>query len=189
VRRRSQREPLFGAIGGAALALAAIVSATWAERAEATERQFFFGATPSYGYLDEHYQWFSGVGVVGEFRYGFSDAFDFIAQASVFDYPTGSQIVPGARAGVVYVVDISRFLPYVGATIGIDDVATYSCPDEGSRPCGHVPYPTISIPAAFDYRVTKHLTLGAHFEYSFLFASTLASQISIGGAIMYSTAP
>jgi hypothetical protein len=178
-------------VGSRVLALAiAVAAASLApHEARATEHQVFAGATLAYGYLDEHYQWFSGVGAFGEFRYGLNDAVDLELDVSAFDYPTGSQIVPGTSAGFVYIVDVSRFIPQVGATFGLNDIVTYSCPDAGSRPCGSVFYPSLSIPAAFDYRVSKHISIGAHFRYTFLLASTLASQISIGGAIAFSTAP
>jgi hypothetical protein len=170
------------AVVGAALAIAA------PGEARATEKQSFVGATLAYGYLDEHYQWFSGFGVAGEYRYGLNDAIDLELDASLFSYPTGQQIVPSTSAGIVYVLDVSKFIPQVGATFGVHDLVTYACPDEGSRPCGHEVYPSISLPAAFDYRVTKHLSLGAHFRYTFLLGGTASSEIAIGGAIAFSTA-
>jgi hypothetical protein len=155
-------------------------------RAFATEHQAFAGATVGYAYLDEHYQWMSGLGMTGEVRYGVNDAIDLEFDASFYQYPTGKQAVPSTSAGLVYIVDVSRFIPQIGATFGVHDLITYSCSEKGARPCGHEVHPSLSIPAAFDVRVTKHLSLGAHFRYSFLLGSP-SSEISIGGAMAFST--
>ena len=163
-------------------------------RAFATERQMFIGGTLGYSYIDEHYQWFSGLGATGEFRYGLNDAIDLEVDASAYGYPTGHQLVPATSAGLIYVLDTMHIIPQVGATIGVNDIWTVTCSQKGDRPCGHEAHPSLSIPAAIDLRVTSHLSLGAHFRYTFLVPlhrksgwGPLLSQITIGAAIEFST--
>ncbi len=155
-------------------------------RAHATEHQAFAGGSIGYAYLDEHYQWFSGFGGIGEMRYGLNDAIDLEFDASAYAYPTGRQIVPGTSAGLLYVVDVSHFVPQVGATVGFTDIVTYACPKD-QRPCGSEYHVSVSLPGSFDLRITKHLSIGAHFRYTFLFPGQ-SSQITIGGGLSFSTA-
>ena len=175
-------------LGRLAVSLSVLLLAALPSRAFATEHQTFAGATLGYAYLDEHYQWFSGFGGIGEVRYGLNDAVDLEFDASAYAYPTGRQIVPSTSAGLMYVFDVSHFIPQVGATMGLADVITYSCPKD-QRPCGHELHAALSLPGSFDYRITRHLSLGAHFRYTFLFGHGASSQITIGGALAFSTAP
>lgn len=171
-----------------AAAIASVVAAA-PTSAHATEKQWFFGGSVGYAYVDETYKWWDGGFVAGEMRYGITDAIDFIGDLRLGFYPAADQILPSANAGLGYVLDISRFVPSVGVTIGLADVVTYGCP-EGFRPCGNELYPVVGIPAGFDVRVTKHLTLGAHFQYGlFLVGGDVTSQASIGAAVMFSTFP
>ena len=175
-------------VSRASLALVGLALVAVPSSAFATEHQTFAGATLGYAYIDEHYQWFSGFGGIGEVRYGLNDAIDVEFDASAYAYPTGRQIVPSTSAGILYVFDVSRFVPQVGATIGVTDIVTYSCP-KNDRPCGHEAHAALSLPGSFDYRITPHFSLGAHFRYSFLLGPGASSQITIGGALAFSTAP
>jgi len=171
------------------VAVATIAACALPAVAEATERQWFFGGSVGYAYIDETYAWWDGGFVAGEMRYGITDAIDFSADLSLGFYPAADQVVPSVDAGLVYVLDISRFVPHVGVTVGLSDVVTYGCP-EGFRPCGNELYPVLGIPAGFDVRVTKHLSIGSHFRYGFmLFGGDATSQLMIGGSIAFSTFP
>lgn len=174
----------------ASLGALAVVGACAAPSvAEATERQWFFGGSVGYAYIDETYKWWDGGFVAAEMRYGITDAIDFTTTLDLGFYPDADQIVPSVHAGLAYVIDISRFLPHVGVTLGVSDVVTYGCP-EGFRPCGNELYPVVGVPAGFDFRVTKHLTVGAHFRYGFmLFGGDATSQMTLGGSIAFSTFP
>ncbi|MFO0618243.1 MAG: hypothetical protein U0414_36960 [Polyangiaceae bacterium] len=172
-----------------ALLLAAAIMVAAPGSASATERQWFFGGSVGYAYIDETTKWWDGGFVMGETRYGITDAIDFAADLNLGLYPAADQLVPSADVGLAYVLDVSRFVPHVGATIGLSDVITYGCP-EGFRPCGHELYPVVGIPAGFDVRVTKHLSLGAHFRYGFmLFAGNATSQINVGASLAFATFP
>lgn len=172
----------------AAVALATLAAAT-PTSARATERQWFFGGSAGYAFVDETYKWWDGGFVAGEMRYGLTDAIDFAADVRLGFYPAAEQLLPSASVGLAYVLDVSRFVPSVGATIGLADAITYGCP-EGFRPCGHELYPVLGVPAAFDVRVTRHLLLGAHFQYGlFLVGGDVTSQITFGGAVQFSTFP
>lgn len=157
--------------------------------AEATERQWFFGGSVGYAFIEETFYWWDGGFVAAEMRYGITDAIDFTTTLDLGFYPDAEQLVPSVHAGLAYVLDISRFLPHVGVTLGLSDVVTYGCP-EGFRPCGNELYPVVGIPAGFDFRVTKHLSVGSHFRYGFmLLGGDATAQLTIGGSIAFSTFP
>ena len=61
--------------------------------AEATERQWFFGGSVGYAYIDETYKWWDGGFVAAEMRYGITDAIDFTTALDLGFYPDAEQIV------------------------------------------------------------------------------------------------
>lgn len=178
------------------LAAFALMSLSMARTASATEHQWSLGGTLGYGYLDDTYRWYAGSAAFAQARYGFNDAFDLDLELSASVYPKGSLFVPGARAGVLYIVDVSRWIPQIGALVGLDDVWTVSCPptkltDGSAGPpvhaCGHDLHPSLVIPGGLEFRVTKHFALGAQFRYQFIFIGDVSKQISVGATASFLT--
>jgi hypothetical protein len=176
--------------------LASLSLVSFGGAAEATEKQWSLGASAGYGYLDDHYRWYAGGTGFAQARYGLTDAFDLDLELSAAAYPRGSLFVPGARAGVLYIVDVSRWIPQIGALVGVDDLWTLSCPatkqTDGTvgppiHPCGHDVHPSVVIPGALEFRVTKHFALGAQFRYSFMFLGDVSKQITVGASAAFLT--
>ncbi len=178
----------------ACVATAIVLGST--RTASATEHQWFLGGSAGYGFIDERYRWYDGAAGFVQGRYGLTDAFDLQLEVSTAYYPKAFQLVPGARAGMTYAIDISRWIPEIGALFGFDDVWTLSCPsttlDLGKvappvRPCGHDLHPSLVIPASLEFRVTRHFALGAQFRYSFMFVGDVSKQITMGASASFMT--
>ncbi len=167
-----------------------------ARTASATEHQWSIGGATGYGYLDDHYRWYAGSASFGQARYGLTDAFDLDLELTAAVYPKGSLFVPGARAGVLYILDVSRWIPQIGALVGFDDLWTLSCPGvvgtDGRlgapiHPCGHDPHPSVVIPGGLELRVTRHFAIGAQFRYAFLFLGDVSKEITVGASAAFVT--
>lgn len=136
--------------------------------AHATEREWHFGASTGFATLDfpralARYGFGGGLHT----RYGLTDALDFTMNASLYGYPDDARIALGTSVGIDYVIDISRWLPTIGATAGLVDLVGLRC-DEAPIHCGHILMPALSVPFTFGYRVTPHVPLGVRLEYQIL---------------------
>jgi len=93
--------------------------------------------------------------------------------AGLFAYEDVHQtrLAPHANVGVGYVIDISKWLPWVGFTTGVVDIVTLRCSDVGTV-CGHHIRPALGLAGGLEYRVPAaerlELPLGIRFEYQFL---------------------
>lgn len=146
----------------------------------AVEREWHVGGSFGYAMLDfpralPRHGFGGGVNV----RYGLNDAIDLTMNASLFGYETDDRIAPATSVGISYVVDISRWIPTIGGTIGFMDLVAFRCDAEPIR-CGHMPILTLGIPATFEFRVVPEVPIGVRFEYQFLFLGTPGTQMFVG---------
>ena len=165
--------------------------------AGAVEREWFVGGTVGYAFTDvSRYRWYDGAMAFGQARYGVTDALNLDFELKGAYYPKGSLFVPGALAGMTYVIDITRFVPEIGALAGVADFWTVSCGAtanaDGSaapplHPCGHDPRPELVIPAGFELRITDHFVFGAQFRYAFVFVGDITKEIGVGASFAFAT--
>ncbi len=96
--------------------------------------------------------------------YGISDAWNLRAHADVsaFDLPlpqTSAVFVSGGL-GAEYVIDILRWVPYVGVTVGPNVMRIQNGPT--------VVHLGVEIPAGLGYQLTRNWSVGAEFRYRLL---------------------
>lgn len=113
-----------------ALAIGALVAAP--RDAHAIERQHHFGLDPSLALLkvDDKSSVSTGFGLGAHYTYGINDQFNFMAELNAsfvagtekLDTPTTPHTRPTqmqhALVGVGYVIDVLRWVPYVGVLAG-----------------------------------------------------------------------
>jgi len=144
----------------------AIALATWLgpRLAHATEGESDLSATAGITFLDARSKGIHvGGGGTVVARYGLTDAFDLVAELSLSVQPSLATNLYGVAGGAHYVVDISRFRPYLGLLAGVTDVSTTSCPRRPSNvaeveqsrpplfPCRDDFLPTGVIPFGLDW--------------------------------------
>lgn len=150
----------------AALPLAcALSSYAFAEReAVAYERQWHVGLEGGYALAAFPDASTSGFDVGLHGSYGVSDAFNVRAHANVsaFDLPAPqmSALFVSGGVGAEYIVDILRWVPYVGATLGPNVMRLQNGPT--------VLRLGIEIPAGLGYQLTRNWTIGAEVRYRLL---------------------
>jgi hypothetical protein len=159
MRRRPLLLPisLFAAIG--------LAPAT----AGAFERQWHAGASFGYALLGTTADAWSGYGGALHLTYGLSDSFNALAQIDVVHEPGGKVMIASGSLGAAYVLDVLRWVPYVGAMAGGYDLFTVS------GPCGKAPGDSchaarlgLSVPAGLDYQVSRSFAIGVQVRYHLL---------------------
>jgi hypothetical protein len=107
------------------------------------------------------------------YTYGLSDAFNLVADAEyslVALNESGDSSTPktrptmlwGGAAGLAYVLDVLRWVPWGAAEIGVLAL------DGGTIP-GTRPLPDAILSAGLDYRLSRSWAVGASFRQHFLF--------------------
>jgi len=143
--------------------------------ARALERQHHFGLDPSLSILkvDDKSTVSLGAGLGAHYTYDANDQFQVLAELNVSrvaanqqqDFPTSPHTRPAdvayAMAGVGYVIDVMRFVPYLGLLVG------------GYRLAGGTLDSPLFIVGAegavgLDYAFTRHFSAGAGLRQHFL---------------------
>lgn len=168
-------------------ALFAICSSPGA--AQADDGEWHVGVSVGYASLLRSEQpSLEGVGTALELRYGLHEALDAFVELQGSGHPEGA-LSYGATGGILYVLDVTRFVPSFGLAAGVVDVVTESCPptvlEDGSEgppisACGHSLRPSLGVPFSFDYRLVPELLVGLHGRYAFLLGSPATSQLYLG---------
>lgn len=148
--------------------------------AAATEQEWYGGASFGHAQIDFTYGLARyGFGGGLHSRYGLNDAIDLTMNAWLYGFAGDGRIAPGTSAGISYVVDVSRWIPSVGGTVGLVDVIGLSCEQDPAR-CRHDLRLALGIPVTFEFRALPDLPLGIRFEYQFLLIGEPSSQLFIG---------
>ncbi|MFO0548279.1 MAG: hypothetical protein U0271_07835 [Polyangiaceae bacterium] len=147
----------------------------------ATENEWHLGVAAGWSVTEATYASAQhGFGGVLSARYGLTDAIDIDFNVSAAGYPDKSRMIFGSTVGLSYVLDVSRWIPWVGATVGfVDDWRTGGCEDAPAL-CTHTIQPALGVPIGFEYRVTPTVPVGIRFEYQFLFLGEPSSQVFLG---------
>jgi len=168
-------------------AIALVVPAT----AHATENEWHVGGAFGYGMLVSSLGPIHGGAADFQLRYGLTDALDLPFDWRVSGYPSqllvpeADPATPGVpppepvqlrdilvadtAAGVSYLLDVGRWMPHVGAQVGVADVMVIACEDDPAA-CTHSVHATLGIPGGLEARAYGPLVLGVHVTYRFLLA-------------------
>lgn len=160
--------------------------------ARATENEWHVGGAFGYSMLVSSFGSIHGAGGLVHVRYGLTDALDLAFDAGLSGFPAQvvvpsadaatdpeapppeavslpDLLMPDTAAGISYVIDVGRFIPHIGAQVGVTDLIVLTC-EQDPAACTHTVRATIGIPAGFEVRTVGPLVLGAHFRYRFLLA-------------------
>lgn len=163
-----------------AFGLAASALIVLPREAEATEHELYGAVSLGHAQIDfTHGLARYGFGAGLHSRYGLNDAIDLTMNAWLYGFASDGRIAPGTSVGISYVVDVSRWIPSVGATVGVVDVIGLSCEQDPAR-CRHDVRLALGVPITFEYRVLPDLPIGIRFEYQLLFVGEPSSQLFIG---------
>ncbi len=160
---------------GALVACSALALLLSAGPVSALEHQHHLGLDPSLSMLkvDDKSTMSVGGGIGAHYTYDVDDQFLFLAELNVSrvaadqqqDFPESPRTRPAdvayATAGIGYVIDVMRFVPYLGVLAG------------GYRLSGGTLDGPLIIPGAeagvgLDYQITRHFTAGVGGRQHFL---------------------
>ncbi len=150
-----------------ALLMMTLAGASWPRAAEAIERQHHIGLDPSLSMLkvDDKSTMSVGAGLGLHYTYGINDQFNFMAEMNVSrvaanqeqDEPSAPRTRPAdvahATAGVGYVIDVLRFVPYVGLSLGAYRLS-------GGTLDHALVLPGAELAVGLDYQLDRHWAVG-----------------------------
>ncbi len=142
--------------------------------AHAIERQHHLGLAPALGVLSIDGKSTASVGGGGalHYTYGLSDAWNLSIEASSVVVAADEKKLPNSphnrpervdhgAVGVAYVIDILRWVPYVGAYGGVYHLAGGTLDDP-------LFLPGLSVGAGLDYQINRQLAVGLAGRQHFL---------------------
>ncbi len=160
--------------------LALLIVVLPAERALALEHEWHLGASAGYSYLSfDRAPGRNGFGGQIHARYGLTDAIDLSMSAGATNFFEDGRVLLGTSAGLAYVVDITRWIPTVGAHIGVVDILTTRC-ELAPALCYHDIRPSVSVPISLEYRALPSFPVGVRFEGQFILLGEPSASISFG---------
>jgi hypothetical protein len=147
-----------------------------APEAHAIERQHHLGLAPTLGILQIDGKSTSSVGLGGtiHYAYGLTDQFNLTAEAGSvlvaadqkqdFDYSPKNRpaTVYNGSVGVAYVIDILRWVPYVGVQAGLYQLAGGTMPSA-------LFLPGASAGVGLDYQLNRQFAIGVAGRQHFMF--------------------
>jgi len=159
----------------APLILASVLSVVaFSPLAEAYERQWHVGGGLGYslllngGSVPTTATSLHGLGATLHGTYGLTDAFNLMVQVdgSIAPGPT-PVLLAGGGAGIGYVIDVLRWVPWAGVMVGGYAVSAFDPCGAAGETCtsGRL---GLSIPFGLDYQVSRSFTLGASGRYGVL---------------------
>jgi hypothetical protein len=102
-------------------------------------------------------------------RYGLTDTFDLMAQADVSAHPYRQWLIAGGGVGAAYVVDVLRWVPYVGVIAGGAGVFSTdpACGLSIAEPCRSFRI-NLEIPFGLEYQVSRRFSVGVAGRFQLL---------------------
>lgn len=127
--------------------------------AAAAEHQWHLGA--DLGAVELFSPGSMGIGGGVHVKYGINDALNLVAQADVSAHPYRQWVVAGGGVGVDYVIDVLRWVPYVGALVGAAGVLSTDgmCGASIVVPCASARL-NLQVPFGLDYKVSRNFSVG-----------------------------
>ncbi len=143
----------------------------YCSEAEAFERQWHLGIDFGYALAGFPEAVAGGYGGGLHVAYGITDAFNLRLQGdvTVFDLPepATSALIYDAAFGVEYVIDILRWVPYIGALAGPVYVARQDAEDSAGVVTEHEDswLLGLEIPLGLGYQLSRSFTIGLEGRY------------------------
>jgi len=142
--------------------------------ADAYERQWHVGGGLGYalllngGAIPTESSSLHGLGADLHLTYGLNDTFNLLLQVdgSIAPGPT-PVVLAGGSAGAAYVIDVLRWVPWVGLMAGGYAVSALDPCSSADSPCTTFRL-GVTLPFGLDYQVTRSFTLGATGHYGLL---------------------
>jgi hypothetical protein len=110
-----------------------------------------------------------GFGTSISLTYGVNDSLNIITHFDFSAHPGAAPVlIGGGGAGIAYVIDVLRWVPWIGATVGGYAVsAREPCITTDDAPCmtGRL---GLSLPFGLDYQVSRKFSIGAGGRYGVL---------------------
>ena len=151
--------------------------------AGAYERQWHVGASLGYATAQAPDATLHGFGGSLHATYGLTDAFNALGEISATAYPGGDLLLASGSAGVAYVFDVLRWVPYVGLMAGGYLFAPVgdACAACGSLAVGG------SVPFGLDYQISREVAVGFAGRYHLLFGGepSPGSHLTLFGRVEY----
>lgn len=124
-----------------------------------------------------------GFGASLSLSYGLTDSLNLIGHADMSFHPGGAPVlIGGGGVGIAYVLDVLRWVPWIGVTVGGYGVsAREPCVTTEDVPCttGRL---GLSAPFGLDYQFNRRFSLGVHGRYGvLLFGNQNAVDQTISG--------
>ncbi len=146
--------------------------------AEAYERQWQLGAGLGYSLLMTESgtpatpSSLHGAGLNLSVTYGLNDSINLLGQVDVSAHPGGAPVImSGASIGAAYVLDVLRWVPWVGLTAGGYSVTALDpCVTTNDVSCTSFRL-GLSPVAGLDYQVNRSFSIGATGRYGLLIGS------------------
>lgn len=110
-----------------------------------------------------------GASASAHLTYGLTDAFNLMGELDGGYYPGALPVArAGASVGVGYVIDVLRWVPYVGLMAGGSGLFVMGdCGARGEATCGG-PRLGVSIPFGLDYQFSRSFAVGFAGKYGVL---------------------
>jgi hypothetical protein len=155
-------------IASLAAALVGAAALVEARPAAAYERQFRLGASFGYAALlgaDTSHGFGGGL----HFAYGINDYLNFIAEVDATAHPSAEWSVVSGAVGVAYVIDVLRWVPWVGIEGGPAGLVSLDphCGLAIAEPCKTFRLEG-AIPFGLDYQVSRSFTVGVGGRFQIL---------------------
>jgi hypothetical protein len=108
-----------------------------------------------------------GAGMHGTFA--INDSFQILARADVTAHPYARWVLAGGTLGAAYVVDVDRWIPWIGAAAGPLALISVNpaCGASIAEPC-HALRVSLEIPFGVDYQLTPRLAVGLGGRYQMI---------------------
>jgi hypothetical protein len=154
-----------------------VLVAAWSSEASAYERQWQAGLGVGYallmngGSIPVKPTSLHGFGSSLSITYGLTDAINIIGHADFSAHPGDAPVViGGGSAGIAYVLDVLRWVPWVGLTVGGYAVsAREPCVATNDVSCTAGRF-GLSVPFGLDYQLSRSFSIGANGRYGLLLA-------------------
>jgi hypothetical protein len=112
---------------------------------------------------------YPGFGTSLSLTYGINDSFNIIGHVDMSAHPGAEPVlIGGGGVGVAYVLDVLRWVPWIGVTVGGYAVSAGApCIATTDAPCttGRLGF---SLPFGLDYQVNRKFSIGAGGRYGAL---------------------
>ena len=143
--------------------------------AQAIERQHHFGLDPTLALLkvDDKSGMSTGLGLGAHYTYGLNDQFNFMAELNASFMPSGEKLedattphtrptqIGHALAGIGYVIDVLRWVPYFGVLAGGYRLAGGTLDNQLFIVGG-------AVQLGLDYQLSRQWAIGAAGQQHFL---------------------